>query len=286
MQNLLVYQSLVAMERRLPGEQEWSLQERLEMIRDAGFDGVGLRFDGGMLPFEQGNFVKTSVDFLQANGMSWEAQSYARSVEDFKSMLDRFGALGADHINLQPDVRPASLDECVRLLEGWQRLADDAGIALHVETHRNRMTNDLLFMLEILDRLPELKITGDLSHYVVGREITLPVTDENEARMRRIIDRCWGFHGRVSSAEQIQIPLFLPHNAAWLDQFTSWWEYGFRSFRARAPQYATLTFLCELGPRPYAITDASDIELSDRWEEAQKLMRLVRDIWQRLEAGS
>ena len=44
MQKLLVYQSLWAMERRRPDGLEWPLQEKLEMIRAAGFDGAGVRF--------------------------------------------------------------------------------------------------------------------------------------------------------------------------------------------------------------------------------------------------
>ena len=43
-QKLLVYQSLWAMERRRPDGLEWSLDEKLEMIRDSGFDGCGVRF--------------------------------------------------------------------------------------------------------------------------------------------------------------------------------------------------------------------------------------------------
>ena len=43
-QKLLVYQSLWAMERRRPDGHEWDLQEKLRMIRDAGFDGAGVRF--------------------------------------------------------------------------------------------------------------------------------------------------------------------------------------------------------------------------------------------------
>jgi hypothetical protein len=42
MQKLLVYQSMSAMEQRRPDRKEWSLEEKLTMIRDAGFDGAGV----------------------------------------------------------------------------------------------------------------------------------------------------------------------------------------------------------------------------------------------------
>jgi hypothetical protein len=43
-QKLRVLQSLWAMERRLKDEPEWPLRIQLAMIRDAGFDGAGVRF--------------------------------------------------------------------------------------------------------------------------------------------------------------------------------------------------------------------------------------------------
>ncbi|WP_249159321.1 hypothetical protein [Bradyrhizobium jicamae] len=43
-QQLRVLQSLRAMERRLADEPERPLQTRIAMIRDAGFDGCGVRF--------------------------------------------------------------------------------------------------------------------------------------------------------------------------------------------------------------------------------------------------
>ena len=43
-QQLRVLQSLWAMERRLADQPEWPLETQLAMIRDAGFDGAGVRF--------------------------------------------------------------------------------------------------------------------------------------------------------------------------------------------------------------------------------------------------
>lgn len=63
-----------------------------------------------------------------------------------------------------------------------------------------------------------------------------------------------------------------------------WWEYGIRSWRRRAPPDATLTFLCELGPKEYAITGADGYEMSDRWEEAQMLKDMIRKLWDKIEA--
>ena len=47
----------------------------------------------------------------------------------------------------------------------------------------------------------------------------------------------------------------------------------------------TLTFMCELGPPPYAITDRAGHELSDRWEEAQRMRDMIRAIWREVAGG-
>ena len=277
MQKLQVYQSLWAMERRRPDGLEWSLDEKLEMIRAAGFDGCGVRF-------ADREFVRQVTGFLRAHGMHWQAQCYPRTVDELKPIIEHVQEFGADHINLQADVRPYTLQECVPYIEGWHRLAADAGIALHIETHRDRMTTDLFFTLHLLDRFPQLRFTADLSHYLVGREFAWPVSDENHALMHRILDNTWGFHGRVASREQVQIQTSFTHHRDWVDLFMRWWEYGFRSWRRRAGADATLTFLCELGPTPYAITGADGYELSDRWQEALTMKDEVRALWARVAA--
>ena len=276
MQQLRVYQSLWAMERRRPDGAEWSLDEKLDMIHRAGFDGAGVRF------FDRA-YAREVTRRLRGWGLTWQAQCYPKTVADLAPILEHVAELGADHVNLQADVRPHTVAECVPLIEGWRRLGEDAGVAVHFETHRDRMTTDLYFTLRLLDRFPDLRLTGDLSHYVVGREFAWPISDENHRLMHRVIDQCWGFHGRVASREQIQVQLSFAHQRDWLDLFMGWWEYGIRSWRRRAPPDAVLTFLCELGPREYAMTGADGYELSDRWEEAQLLMRLVRELWQRIE---
>ena len=260
------------MERRRPDGIEWTLDEKLEMIHAAGFDGAGVRF----FDFQ---YAKTVTDFLREHQMTWQAQCYPRCVDDLKPIIEHVQELGADHINLQPDVKPYRIEDCIPYIEGWRRLAVDAGIALQIETHRDRMTTDLFFTLHLLDCFPDLRLTGDLSHYVVGREFAWPVSEENHALMRRIIDNCWGFHGRVASREQIQLQISFAQHKEWVDLFMGWWEYGFTNWRQRAAPDATLTFLCEMGPKEYAMTGPDGYELSDRFAEAGMMKDMVRGLW-------
>jgi hypothetical protein len=276
-QRLLVYQSMWAMERRRPDGAEWSRAQKLAMIRDAGFDGAGVRF---VDPDE----ARAVTTVLRESGLTWQAQCYPKSVDELKPVLELVAELGAEHVNLQPDVRPQRIEDCIPLLEGWRRLAEQAGVAVYVETHRDRMTTDLHFLLRLLDCFPDLRLTADLSHYLVGREFAHPVSAENHALIHRVLDHSWALHGRVASREQIQVPISWPGMAHWLELFMGWWEYGIRSWRHRAGPDATLTFLCELGPREYSITGRDGLDLADRWEEALLMKDMIRGLWARIEA--
>lgn len=265
------------MERRRPGEPEMPLRQQLDAIHQAGFDGAGVRFVDAA-------YAAEATAILRDKGLTWQAQCYPRTVDDLKPVLDLVARYGADHVNLQPDVRPHRLEECLPYLIGWQRLAEQAGIALHVETHRDRMTTDLFFTLRLLECCPDLKLTADLSHYLLGREFPYPVSAENHALIHRVLDQSWGLHGRVASREQVQVPLDFPQHRIWVSLFMGWWAYAMRSWRRRAGPDAVLTFLCELGPPPYAITDAEGHELSDRWREAMSMKDKVRALWAEITA--
>ena len=148
-----------------------------------------------------------------------------------------------------------------------------------LETHRYRLTNDLLFTLDLLAQMPDLKLLADLSHYVVGRELPEPGSVEDDEQVRTILRHSWGFHGRIASSEQVQVGLDFSQHQPWVERFTGWWRYGVEHWLGRADTPQSLSFTCELGPPPYAITDAQGRELTDRWAEALKLKALIRQVW-------
>ena len=275
-QRLIFTQSMWAMERRDPDGIERGIAESLDMIATAGFEGVSAAYID--VPWIE-QVAKGAKDRGLAALAEW--QCFPRTIDDLKPALEFAARWGGHHLCLQPDVRPRRLVDCIPLLEGWRRLAEESPVPIWVETHRDRMTTDLHFTLDLLDAFPDLRLVADLSHFLVGREFAWPVDEANTSMIHRVLDQAWALHGRVASREQVQIEVSFPHHRPWVDLFLDWWDYGMRSWRTRAGANETLSFGCELGPRPYAITDREGRDSTDRWTEALLLRDWVRQRWER-----
>jgi len=189
MQKLLIFQSLWAMERRHTDGYERSLDENIAMISAAEFDGISVHYTNH-------RDVQCLNEAIRGTGLKIEGVCFPRCVEDLRVPLELAAEFPVSHIDLQPDIRPRRVEDCLPLLDGWMRLAEDAGVPVFIETHRDRMTTDLFFTLDLLDRRPELPLLADLSHFLVGREFAFPVDEENHAMIQRIMRNAWAFHGR------------------------------------------------------------------------------------------
>jgi hypothetical protein len=279
MQQLDVYQSLWAMERRSSHQGERSPEESFSLVAEAGYSGMCL--DPAVEQIEEYLALKPLYEQHQLGCL---VNVFPRSIADMRPLLEFCKEMGAPFANVIGQLFPISVEGAIPIIRTWMEIAEDVGVPIKMETHRDCITNDMFFTLQLLDAIPELRLTADLSHYVLNREMSAPVSVENQALMTRILERSDSFQGRVSSHEQIQVPIQFPQNQKWVAIFKDWWERGMRSWRARSGDDETLIFLCELGPPEYAFTDGEGRELSDRFEEALLIRSWVQDIWQRLEA--
>lgn len=273
-QTLELYQSLWAMEDRIPGQAEQPKAVHLQRIADAGYAGACL--DPNVSEIEDSLKLKPLFEDL---GLKCMVNAFPHSADSLKPLLEMSAELQATQVNIIAEVMPLTPAEAVPIIDDWLVLACDYPFPVLMETHRNSTLNDLFFTLEVLKSVPQLRLCADLSHFVVDRELQLPLSDVDAQYFSTIIERSDSFQGRISNNQQIQIALEFEQHALWIAQYFDWWGQGFNAWSARSGLSDTLRFLMELGPPPYAITDATQRELSNRWEEALLIRDRIQAIW-------
>ena len=262
------------MELRRPGIAERPMEENFSMAKAAGYH--GLCIDPAVDEIDEMLKLKPLFERFDLKCM---VNAFPHTIEELKPLLEMAGEMNAELVNVIGGVMPLTVDEGVTVVERWMRDAQKADMTLLFETHRDCTLNDLYYALQLIEKVPDMRLCADLSHYVIDREMPLPLSDRDRKFMQRILDRSDCFQGRISNREQIQIQIEFPQHQAWVEQFKTWWAEGINGWRQRSNADETLVFLCELGPPPYAMTDANGAELSDRWQEALTIRGWVEEIW-------
>ncbi|WP_339719551.1 hypothetical protein [uncultured Paraglaciecola sp.] len=285
MAKLDVFQSMWAMEYRRPDGYELSLEVKLKKISEAGFKGVS--FDIGYHSFD---IIQEAMPLLAHYNLDLVYNAFVKSVPHYSEIIDFVVSqpIQPRFIAIVGQIEPWSSEEVASVTQQWMAISEKVNIPSLVEIHRNCMTNDLLFTLQLMQRVPELLMVADLSHTLVNQEYYLPLHDLAHQRMSEFLTRAEAFHGRVATREQVQVPFLFPQNKPWLDLFKSWWREGFDNWIQRHGKDSddACVFLCELGPPVYAITDGNGEELSDRWEEAIVMKEIATQLWQEAEASA
>ncbi|MDX8346541.1 sugar phosphate isomerase/epimerase [Cognatiyoonia sp. IB215446] len=276
MRRLQVYTSLWAMQPHDQTGVKLPLDQVCEMVAQAGFDGMAI--DLGASDIAVANAVRPH---MEAHGLTPLIVAFPKTIESLEDTLHMAADFGAPFVDVIGQVMPIALDDMVPVIEAWMDMADRIGVPIQFETHRNCITNDLFVTLQLLERIPDMRLCADLSHYVVDREFWFPLSDHDMGLMSLILQRSDSFQGRVASRQQIQLQLDFPQNKKWVDLFKGWWREGLADWRKRN-ESGDCIFVCELGPPEYAMTDAQGREMSNRWEEAQVIASWVRQMWDEL----
>ena len=273
MRRLKVYTSLWAMQPHDQTGVKLPLDQVCAMVAGAGYDGMAI--DLGASDVAVAHVVRPH---MQRVGLTPLIVAFPKTVESLEDTLLMARDFGAPFVDVIGQVMPLAIDEMVPVIEAWMVMAERIGMPVQFETHRNCITNDLYVTLQLLDRIPGMRICADLSHYVVDREFWFPLSERDMGLMSRILQRSDSFQGRVASRQQIQLQLAFPQHQKWVNLFKGWWREGLADWRARNAS-GDCIFLCELGPPEYAMTGPDGREMSNRWEEALLIKGWVRQIW-------
>lgn len=269
---LRTQQSLWAL-GKLPmnAEVEWTLDEKLARTAAAGFEAVEC-----WLTDESEAEV---ADALKRHGLRLVLGHRPFTREDIRKTVDRAVRLGADFVFAQPADAFTPLSEVTRLVREGAQMAEDAGLPFFVETHRNNFTENLPQTLALIDAVPEIRFTADLSHFVLVGEFYGWKEERAVDRLMPVLERTSHIHGRVSNGEQAQVDVG-DGTGATAQFFVTLWATAMRHWLRGAAPGDILPFTSELGPPRYAITLPDGREFSDRWEQSLVLKRLAEQAWE------
>lgn len=249
------------------------------MVAQAGFDGMCVDPSVAEIPEMLG-----LRNLYLEHQLGVMVNAFPNHEDDMQPLLDFAKEFDACMVNVISGVMPIKPEDAVPVVRRWIGEAEQLNMPLLFETHRDGLLNDMYFTLQLMDLVPEMRLCADLSHFVVDRELRAPVPERDQKNITSILERSDCFQGRIASREQVQVAINFPQHQEWVEIFRSWWKQGMSAWRRRSPADATLVFLCELGPPPYAITDGEQRELSNRWEETLQIRNWVREIWTELES--
>ncbi len=258
--------------RRLPmnAEQEWSLNEKFERVKAAGFEAVECWL---------GPQDETEVsEALKRHDLRLVLGHRPFQIEQTRTVVEQAVRLGADFVFAQPADAFTSLDSVVTLVTEGSKIAADNGLPYFVETHRNNFTENLPQTLALIERVPDIRFTADLSHFVVVGEFYGWEDEHASDRMLPVLERTAHLHARIGNGEQVQVDVG-DGTGQTAQFFVRLWKIAMQHWLKSAKPGDILPFTSELGPPRYAITLPDGREFSDRWEQSLVMKKLGEQAW-------
>lgn len=249
-------------------EDEWSLEEKIERVRSAGFDGL-------MGPPDD-RLLKAGTAGLPF----WAMATYTETLP-VEGSFDRASQLGAEHITIQLGDFDYSLRQCLALLDDIADLSEKYDLPFSIENHRDTFT-------ETPERYRELQKAYlesggfsyahciDHSHFAVLRHIWPPyfealACDEDVMRGAR------HFHLRPFTGHSCQIPA-TDGKGDRIPEYLDWLQYvrDLKRF-IDSQEFQEPVFLCvEMGNAHPAYRLSI---YPDNWEDTQVVLMDVRSLF-------
>lgn len=223
---------------------------------------------------------RTGLEFI---GLIWTLGGTVK--EHLKSFREQYEA-NVDHgavlVNSMGGRDIWSDDEVLRYYEEAQKLESTLGCPVTHEIHRSRPFYHPSRFMALIDRLPELKLCADFSHWTCACEGML---EESHEAIRRCAAQCWHLHTRVGHEEgpQVADPR-APEARRHLASHEEWWEMVWEAQVACGQERLTAT--PEFGPPPYMQTlphtgePVAPLEAICDWQKERQASHF-REWWQR-----
>lgn len=181
-------------------------------------------------------------------------------------------------------------DEACRTIEAVLKQSAQFSLPIMIETHRGCVSQDVQRTLMLIKQFPELRLTGDFSHWVVTNAINAERVDDFVKTIEPALARTIYVQARVSSYQQIQVPSVKNTNALGVHQKI--WKRIFELFLLNAKLGDVLPFAPEVLPPlfGYGLQSLNKKgqfkEPADRWQEMLYLNQTAVELFGSLDVAN
>jgi sugar phosphate isomerase/epimerase len=233
-------------------------------VKEAGYDGVEMS-----LPFdkeEKAGILKLLREFdLELVAQHWETSHHDpllhRSI--FRKHLLNLAEADPLFINSQTGKDYFSFEDNAELIDIAFRVTKETGIPVFHETHRGKFSFAIHVTRQYLEKIPDLELGLDLSHWCNVAESLL---HDQQDSLELALSRTRHIHARVGYAEgpQITDPR-LPEWEEAMNFHLSCWDKVFRNLSLLNKELLTIT--PEFGPYPYMFhLPYTQMPVSNQWD--------------------
>lgn len=199
-------------------------------------------------------------------------------VEDLRAGLKTCAPFGPVRVNCIGGLDAWSHSDALRFLEAGMNTAEALGLELCFETHRSRCLFNPWRCEQIVDELPEVRLTADISHWCVVAERLM---DTEMPTICRIASNVRHIHARVGYDQGPQVPHpAAPEYAAALASHQDCWEIFWEAQKATGAVSTTMT--PEFGPDgylhqlPFTRAPVADLWEINRWMANEERRHFAR----------
>jgi hypothetical protein len=271
---LQIVQNLWGLRAHPSAADEWPEEKKLREIKAAGFDAFDVWVGGA----KEEDLVRWK-GLAERHGLGIGVEFGPERVEDIGAGIAAAKRLGSVYLDAHVASYFTPEPEAEALLRGLVERSRRADMPLVIQTHRGRVTQDLLRTVAYAKAIPELRFDLDFSHYLVAGEHTGALPAAAEAALALLMERAAMLDGRVSNGEQVQVDLLNPAYREHLDRVAALWKRVLVGWLRGAQRGDVFPFRVELGPPGYAILGADGREISDRWAQQKAIRDLVERLW-------
>jgi sugar phosphate isomerase/epimerase len=249
-----------------------STDEFCSKAKAEGYDGIEVWWPGNNIErtalFEALKKYNLKVGFLCGSG----EKDFVKHEKEFQQAVTEAAKAKPVYINCHSGKDYFTVDQKEKLISHTLSVSAQSEVPIYHETHRGRALYSAPVTAELMKKIPNLKLTLDISHWCNVHESYL---GDQEETVSLALERTDHIHARIGHPEGPQVSD--PRAPEWkqaVETHLAWWD---KVVEVKKKTGKQMTFLTEFGPPDYMPTlPYTRQAVANQWDINVHMMEILR----------